>query len=175
MDRPPYLPVDRRRWTARPTWWWTVSRGRRPKPTEAKILRGTFRKDRAPKISPSAGRLRAPAWLSPPAQRHYRALASRLRELDLESPAYAQVVALCAGTLAEVEELEQILAEEGRTYITTTATGSAMRRSRPECALLAQARTRAQSLLGELGLSPAAIGKASPVSRTQEKGDDFEF
>ena len=59
-----------------------------------------------------------------------------------------------------MEELEKDIAENGRSYTSDTQNGF-IHRQRPEVAMLNEARRHAQSLLAELGLTPASIGKVS--------------
>ena len=138
-------------------------RGRRPLPDEAKILRGTFRPDRA----------RPPAVVSPDPPTPPSCLTDREREVFAElvehmgataSATYSHIIGLAASVAVDVEEMAAQVHREGRSYQTETLT-----RPHPLLSSLAQAERHLQSLLGELGLSPATAARLSapptPTSR----------
>lgn len=123
-----------------------------------KALRGTLRKDREPKrVAPAiAGPMVAPVPLSARALEHFDALAGMLRTEGRASQHFAFTVALLAQRIDQAERWQQVLAEEGETYTTQSASGSTMHRVRPEVAMLADAMRHQQALLSELMLSPTA-------------------
>jgi phage terminase small subunit len=81
-----------------------------------------------------------------------------MARLGTASATYSEIIGLAAMTLTEVQELSRILADEGR-VITHPRTGN--QRPHPCVAQLHRARQRLQSVLAELGLTPASIGKAT--------------
>jgi len=66
------------------------------------------------------------------------------------------ILELTAAALAEYHQAVRVLVEQGASYECKTATGSVMRRARPEQAIADQAWRRAVAGIRELGLSPAA-------------------
>lgn len=74
---------------------------------------------------------------------------------------WGDVIAAYAASQEEVEVYTAIIAEEGRTYTTTTQMGDTMYRARPEVAMRSDAMRRAQQLRSELGLGPASKSKVS--------------
>lgn len=145
--------------------------GRKQKPRTLKVLQGTFRKDRASEAAPepSAVVANAPAFLSGRALVWFGVLCAKLSPLGLASETFEETLGLLAARLAEIEELERFIRENGRSYTTTTAQGDVMCRPYPEVAMLNEARRHAQSLAAEFGLTPASIGR---VGRPQKGQSD---
>jgi len=81
------------------------------------------------------------------------------------------VVALAASRLEEVEITTASVEDGGRTYLTTNAQGEKMIRPHPMVAQRSEAMRHAQSLLSEMGLTPAARSKVSAT----KKGEDNPF
>ena len=127
-----------------------------------KKLRGTLRKDREPKAlvtiegGAAPAPMVAPVPLTPRALEHFDAIAGLLAAEGRAHANFAYTVALLAQRIDQAEQLQAVLAEEGPTYETTTASGDLMHRARPEVAMLADALRHQQSLLSELMLSPSA-------------------
>ena len=146
-------------------------KGRKPKPEPLKVLQGTFRKDRANADAPQPVRVTgsAPAWLSRRGVEWFGILRAKVAPLGLDSDTFAESLGLLAARLAEVEELEAFVAENGRTYTTRTQSGDEMRRPHPEVAMLSDARKHVQSLAAEFGLTPASIQKVGGMKREPEK------
>lgn len=148
-----------------------MATGRKQKPRALKVLQGTFRKDRANEAAPepSAVVANAPAFLSGRALVWFGVLCAKLSPLGLASETFEETLGLLAARLAEIEELERFIRENGRSYTTTTAQGDVMCRPYPEVAMLNEARRHAQSLAAEFGLTPASIGR---VGRPQKGQSD---
>ncbi|BFR49455.1 P27 family phage terminase small subunit [Nitratidesulfovibrio sp. HK-II] len=148
-----------------------MATGRKQKPRTLKVLQGTFRKDRANEAAPepSAVVANAPAFLSGRALVWFGVLCAKLSPLGLASETFEETLGLLAARLAEIEELERFIRENGRSYTTTTAQGDVMCRPYPEVAMLNEARRHAQSLAAEFGLTPASIGR---VGRPQKGQSD---
>lgn len=126
-----------------------------------KALTGTLRPDREPKLVDGAiaGPMICPIHLSDLAQLQFARIAGMLEAEKRSSPHYADVVALLAQRLEQIERFQVVLSIEGDTYTTVSQSGSTMYRVRPEVALLSDALRHVQSLLGELMLSPTAAMK----------------
>ena len=81
-------------------------------------------------------------------------------------PQWAQIVALLAQRLEQVQRFQAVLESTGDTCTSTTIrkvdgkqVTTEMIRARPEVAMLSEAMRHAQSLLGDLMLSPSAAMK----------------
>ena len=94
-----------------------------------------------------------------------------LDEMGIASSADTQIITLCASRIEEIEITTALVEDNGRTYETVSDTGS-MFRSRPEVAQRNEAMRHAQSLLSELGLTPAARSKVSAT--TKPEGNPFK-
>lgn len=145
-------------------------KGRKRKPDHLKIVSGT---DQACRMNPSAPPApttlpRAPDWLSQRATEIFDGLVSTLDEMGIASSADTAVIAMAASRLEEVEITTALVEDNGRTYETTTESGGTMYRSRPEVAQRSDAMKHAQSLLSEMGLTPAARSKVSVTKKPEE-------
>jgi P27 family predicted phage terminase small subunit len=84
------------------------------------------------------------------------------------------VLLLAAYRLTDYQELSRDLEAHGRTYSTTTTTGSTMVRPRPELALRDAAWRDAMAALVQLGLTPSSRSRVSKVSNPDEPGGELE-
>jgi phage terminase small subunit len=140
-----------------------------------KALTGTLRQDREPALAEGTpgGEMVVPFMLSDLAQLHFKRIAGMLGGEGRCSPHHADVVALLAQRLEQIEMFQSVLAIEGSTYTTESKNGT-MYRARPEVVLLADAMRHAQSLLSELMLSPTALMRLGAPPKKQAGGfDDF--
>src|SRR5688572_14900770 len=82
-----------------------MGRGRTPDSEEAKVLRGTWRPDRAAPARPQASPElpTAPEWLPARAAELFDLLVERLEEIGVASATYTEMLALAANALADVE------------------------------------------------------------------------
>lgn len=145
-------------------------RGRKRKPDHLKVIAGT---DQACRMNPEAPVAPttlpiAPEWLTKRAAELFDGLVAILDEMGIASSADMQVIALCASRLEEVEITTALVEDNGRTFETVNESGSTMYRSRPEVAQRNEAMRHAQSLLSELGLTPAARSKVSAGKKPEE-------
>ena len=111
-----------------------------------------------------------PGWLTVRGAEIFLNLVNILDEMGIASSADTQVITLCASRIEEIEITTALVEDNGRTYETVSDTGS-MFRSRPEVAQRNEAMRHAQSLLSELGLTPAARSKVSAT--TKPEGNPF--
>jgi phage terminase small subunit len=91
-----------------------------------------------------------------------------------------QALYLMATVQAEVEELEQFLIDNKRTYETSSRYCDNLIKVRPEVAQLAAARTLLRSLIAEFGGTPASrarvettdgnAGKSNPWDKLKNRG-----
>lgn len=149
--------------------------GRKPKSKQAKVIQGTFRKDRENPSAPvpSSEMPQAPDWFAGRKREIFDALTEQLQEIGLASATYEVLQGLLAARIEEAEALSAALAEHGTTYETETQTGTRMVRQRPEVGLLNSCMRHIQSLLGDFGLSPAAINRVARVSSATHKENPF--
>ena len=141
--------------------------GRPRKPTELKLIEGTFRPDRANPNEPTGEvvLLIAPEWLPARAAEIFDQLAAYVVGANLSLAGDVYALGLLALRLHEVEYCTIALDEHGPTYWTENAAGERLCKRRPEVAIRAEAAKHAQSLMHEFGLTPATRSKVS-VLRT---------
>src|SRR5437899_840169 len=111
-------------------------------------------------VSPTALPI-APRWLTKRGVEIFDNIVALLDEMGLASSADTQIITLCASRIEEIEITTVMVEDSGRIYETTNDSGQTMVRSRPEVAQRSEAMRHAQSLLSELGLTPAARSKVS--------------
>ncbi len=137
--------------------------------------------ERARVMQPDVGGLIVPLHLSDLAQLHFRDIAGMLAQQGRAEPQFAQIVALLAQRQEQIQRWQAVLEMTGDTCTSTTVRKvdgqqvvTEMIRARPEVAMLSEAMRHAQSLLGELMLSPSAAMKlASGKKDAANEFDDF--
>lgn len=145
-------------------------KGRKRKPDHLKVVAGTDQRCRVNDAAPAAPKsLPQPSdWLSTRATEIFHGLVATLDEMGIASSADTAVIAMAASRLEEVEITTALVEDNGRTYTTVNESGAEMVRARPEVAQRSDAMKHAQSLLGEMGLTPAARSKVSVTKRNEE-------
>lgn len=131
------------------------------KPTHLKAVQGTTRKDRSNADEPKASSTIpvAPNYLSTRAAEKFGQLVSVLRGMGIASSDDTDALAMLSGMLIEIEEDSVLLDSIGAFYMPSEESGIV--RAHPAVARVATNRQRAQSMLGEFGLTPAARSKVS--------------
>jgi P27 family predicted phage terminase small subunit len=149
-------------------------KGRKRKPDHLKVVSGTDQRCRMNDAAPTAptGLPVAPEMLTKRGAEIFDGLVAILDEMGIASLADAAVITLCASRLEEVEITTALVEDNGRTYQTVSENGSIMYRSRPEVQQRSDAMKHSQSLLSDLGLTPAARSRVS-VSKKPE-GNPFK-
>lgn len=151
--------------------------GRKRKAPELKALTGNLRKDRENAVGEAApaGAMICPLHLDDLEQLYFGSTAKILEEQGRASPHHSEAVALLAQRFAQIERWKAVLACAGDTYESHNEdTGTTLIRARPEVAMLNEAMRHAQSLLGELMLTPAtALRIASGHKSEAGAFDDF--
>lgn len=133
-------------------------RGRRPKALRLKVVEGNRGKRKLNEQEPRPARvLSLPhAHLGPEEIVHwgrFSEILSRMGVLtEADGPALERVVCL----YQEIVELRALIADVGRTYISTNRKGEHMTRQHPAVPMLADVDRRFRGWLGEFGLTPAA-------------------
>lgn len=158
-----------------------MAKGRKPIPDALKLVKGTARVDRINPAAPAPAKegILAPATLPEAALPHFEMLTARLKALGLNSASFTELVAMAARRMAEIEECTAFLetritmnGEErvrGTTYETKTAKDGYMVRAYPQVAHRSDAMRHLHSLLSEMGLTPAAIGKVGAKEAEKPK------
>ncbi len=152
--------------------------GRKRKSPELKALAGTQRKDREVSAEvPGDGPMVAPIHLSDHEQLEFATIAGILEGQNRASPHFVDIVSLLAMRLAQVQRLKAVLEVEGDTFTSRRQVKNivtTMVRARPEVAMLSEAMRHAQSLCGDLMLTPSTALKLASGHRPEEGAfDDF--
>ena len=131
------------------------------KPTHLKAVQGTERPDRTNPNEPVASSALpvAPDYLSARAVEKFLQLVTILDGMGIASRDDADALAMLSGLIIEIEEDTVLLESVGSFYVPSEESG--IIRAHPAVARLAANRQRAQALLGEFGLTPAARSKVS--------------
>jgi len=147
--------------------------GRRPHPTSAKVLRGTFRKDRTntKEPQPPARTPRRPTWLDAVAAEHWKVLVPILNRMKVLTSADGPALAAGCAAYSEYRAAYKVLSEQGQTYSVVTDSGT-VHRKRPENEIAASAFQRYRSMLIEFGLTPAARTRVNARDPDDDKHDN---
>ncbi|KQO51399.1 P27 family phage terminase small subunit [Sphingomonas sp. Leaf257] len=137
--------------------------GRKPKPVALTLSAAQQQQIPVPGATPQ---MIPPIHLSSLAQLLFADIAAMLEAQGRAEPQWAQIVALLAQRLEQVQRFQAVLESTGDTCTSTTIrkvdgkqVTTEMIRARPEVAMLSEAMRHAQSLLGDLMLSPSAAMK----------------
>lgn len=136
-------------------------RGQKPLPTQIKLLRGTFRKDRARGSEPKVGVEvpRCPKELSPDAKREWRRIAPELARLGLLTRIDGTMLALYCDSYARWLEAQQAVQKFGA--VIKSPSGFPMQS--PYLAIANKALDQMRQLLQEFGMSPSSRTRVSVV------------
>lgn len=128
-------------------------RGRKPRPTNLKILQGTARPDRLnpyePKPEPAVPS--CPKWMPLMGKREWRRLAKELHELGILSRIDRGVMALYCEAYAQVQEAIRHIEEEGAVIETKWGL-----KVNPWQAVLKAARESMRRCAIEMGMTPSS-------------------
>lgn len=147
------------------------------KPRAIKLLRGTLRKNREPAspATPRPGKARPPKWLPPAERSAFRQLAAETQRTGTPTRSFSHVLTGAALAWGQLERCTVVLATKGDTYETTTTTGALKISARPEVHVRHAALRLLKGYLGELGLTPAAIGRVDREALPPEEGELTDF
>jgi P27 family predicted phage terminase small subunit len=158
------------------------------KPTQLKVIQGTFRRHRALPNEPKPARvtrLRPPAHLSARAKAAWRAVARIAGAMGVLTVADQLALEAVAGALADLRAAREALAKP---LIRTDADGierelaagggryywnGAMRRQRPELGDITDAEHRLWVGLGRFGLSPSDRARVATAWGEAKAGNPF--
>jgi P27 family predicted phage terminase small subunit len=152
--------------------------GRPPKPKAAKILAGTFRKDKEPspaeEFAPEQGIPECPAWLGQVAQEEWAILAADPALHRVMAKVDRIALAAWADALSTWRAAAAIIESEGLTMSFSREDGSTYLQQRPEVSIAHQARKQVVDFAREFGLTPSSRRKvAGPPSR-KPTGDSWD-
>lgn len=142
--------------------------GRKRTPDYLKLLKGTAQKCRMHPNAPVAvhDTPQPPEWLTDRGKEIFRLLVARLDALHYASVSHTEIIALAALRQEEVEHCTAFIVEYTHRMKTKGVTEY---KHRPEVGLRSDAAKHLQSLLAELGLTPAAMGKIEVPSSAKKK------
>jgi len=145
------------------------ARGPTPKPTQLKVLQGTYRPDRANprEVFPElASNLQAPEWLSKEARDKWNQLAPTLSRNGLLTECDLDSLAIYCQTWTRYIEAEGKLKTEG----STTTAQSGYQQVSAWVTIAKNARSDLLKLGDRLGLSPSARGRIQiePIAEDDE-------
>lgn len=145
--------------------------GRRPLPTAAKVLKGTFRKDRAnPKEpKPPTGRMCEPDWLKGQGLWMWRQLAQLLgpKEMKVLSVADRHALMLLCDAYREYREARRTVEKEGQVIDVENKYGT-VKAVHPAVKIASDAWRRVRLMLVEFGLTPAARAKVNSEEKAEQ-------
>lgn len=145
--------------------------GRRPTPTELKLVRGNPGKRAINKNEPKPARRipSAPAHLPNEAQVAWGRLTVLLDRMGVLTEADGFALERLCDCYAEILALRELVDLQGRTYETTSTQGELVLKANPAVAMLADVDRRFKSYLVEFGLTPAARSKVQVKDNDDEE------
>lgn len=131
------------------------------KPTHLKAVQGTVQKCRSNPNEPVASTAIpvAPDYLGDRAVDKFMQLCAILEGMGIASRDDSDALAMLASLIVEIEEDTILLESVGAFYMPSEESG--IIRAHPAVGRMSSNRQRAQALLGEFGLTPAARSKVS--------------
>jgi P27 family predicted phage terminase small subunit len=148
-------------------------KGRRPKPTTAKILQGTFRKDRMNPHEPQPDVILnppAPSYLNRAARRIWDATAPRLAELGILTELDHTAYAVFCSSSAEYDLAARDVEKRGLVVETIVRRGNSVlkvERQNPYIKIRDNALKMANRMAAEFGLTPTTRPRlrATPIAQ----------
>lgn len=148
--------------------------GRRPTPTELKLVRGNPGKRSINKKEPMPAKRipSTPAHLTDEGQVAWGRLTVLLDRMGVLTEADGFALERLCDCYAEILALRELVDANGRTYETTSTQGELVIKANPAVAMLADVDRRFKSYLVEFGLTPAARSKVQ-IKDDEPKEDQF--
>lgn len=146
--------------------------GRKRKPTEVLKAAGTFRAHRRPNPEPAnvAGNPDISWSEDPDVEAWFELLRGYLQDEGRMSRTHEMILWLAARRAAEIKRLDWDIFTNGRTYWKPSAAGEHLK-SNPAVGQRNEAERHLQSLLSELGLTPASKSKVSSTIKKDVHND----
>lgn len=151
-----------------------MSKGRKRTPVEQKKVMGTFRQDRVVEnfVEAIPGTPIMPAEDGPEVQRWFEKVLGYLQGENRGSKSDELVMHLAARRLTEIQELDKLVNQPGgRVYMADNG----LLKANPAVAQLNEAMRHLQSLLAELGLTPASRSRVSADVKKAKAQDEWDF
>ncbi len=164
--------------------------GRKPKPTNLKVINGNPGKRPLPKNEPipEEGAVPMPRGMDPIAQRVWKQHAPELIRLKLLKPLYADMFKAYCEAMAEYEKAMKFVKEKGAEYpvfYTDPKTGKFILDNKkkvlkdmkpfPQKVSAQQWLKIAKGLASEFGLTPSAISTIDVTKEDEREDDKFLF
>ena len=130
------------------------------RPTPNPILKKRGSRSTRDEIDPASGAVLPTFALGDEGQKAFDRICATLKELDILSPSYAELITITAGAVGNIEIATRDLTERG--HISMTERGET---KNPSFTMLTSSQTQAQKGLIALGLSPTSIGKLTGVKK----------
>lgn len=149
--------------------------GRKPTPTNLKVLRGNPGKRKLNKQEPQppAGVPECPDWLSEKARLAWDEVAPVLHKMGVLTVIDRLALSALCESYADYRDSREAVEDPdiGRVYETQTQTGGTMFRARPEVLMLKDADRRLRSWLAEFGMTPSSRSRI----QTGDAGEEDPF
>lgn len=141
--------------------------GRPKTPTALKVLRGTYRPDRAApnEPMPEAAIPDAPETLSPEARREWQRMAGQLCDLGLLTEIDRAALAMYCEFWADFTEASEMVEKQGK--VIKTKAGNVI--ENPYYSIKKRSADLARAFLAEFGMTPASRARVSAVVRQERK------
>lgn len=145
--------------------------GRPRKPTQLKVIQGTFKKSRENlnEPNPPAGIPEPRKELSKRTREEYYRLAEDLNKMGVLTEVDGIALELCADALAEYWTATEVIDKLGACIECVNKNGGTYMVKRPEVTQAADAWRRAMVMLQQFGLTPSSRGKVSVNKETSKK------
>jgi len=157
-----------------------MKRGAKPVPTKLRVLRGNPGKRSLPAREPQATQPAkvpaVPSHLSRIAAAEWRRIVGELHAIGVLTGLDLRILEAYCDTYAKVRAASIVLDKQGLTYTTTTETGCAMHRKRPEAEVYSTALGHMRAYACELGITPSARTRVQvPAKKDDDAARDDEF
>ncbi|MDA0780663.1 MAG: phage terminase small subunit P27 family [Rickettsiales bacterium] len=142
--------------------------GRKKKPTNLKVVQGTFRKDRSnpnePKPEPVKKVPPPPAWLDEEGRKEWKRVAKELFNMGLLTPVDMTALEAYCTVYSRWKKAEEDIDKTGITFTYINREGVEMRRKNPSIAIADESMKLMRSFLSEFGMTPSSRSKVSSTS-----------
>lgn len=140
--------------------------GKKKTPDHIKLVKGTFRKDREREApEPSKDKPVAPPHLNERAVFHFNRFVDLLG--DRASATYVDILSILAITAEDIERYYQIIYDTPF-FETVDSFGNQVLKNHPLTVQYKEARRHHHTLLAEVGLTPASIGRMGGGKKKKE-------
>jgi len=154
-----------------------MAKGRKPEPTNLKVLKGTDRKDRLnvnePKTEPVA-EMKPPSYLNNTAKVAFRELVKLVgaKGMNVLAEADKTALAMLCDQYSIYRSARSKIKSEGLTFTTTGRNGKQIK-ARPEVQIANNAWDRVAKMMVEFGLTPSSRSRVNEVEK--QELDQFEL